>query len=80
MATKTRVAVIVTLSGERKVREVARDLKAAGLKIDQVLEETGIITGAADTGVHPKLRKVHGVADVSADHPVDIGPPDSEVQ
>lgn len=80
MAAKAKPAVIVTLSGERKVRDVARDLRAAGLQVDQVLEETGIVTGTADLGTHARLREIQGVADVSADHPVDIGPPDSEVQ
>ena len=80
MAAHAKPAVIVTLSGERKVRDVARDLRAAGLEVDQVLEETGIVTGTADSGTHDKLRNIQGVADVSADHPVDIGPPDSDVQ
>jgi hypothetical protein len=80
MAAQSKPAVIVTLSGERNVRDVARDLRAAGLEVDQVLEETGIVTGTADLGTHSRLRKIQGVADVSADHPVDIGPPDSEVQ
>jgi hypothetical protein len=72
--------VIVTLSGNRDVDAVSRDLKRAGLRIDQVLEPTGIVTGKADPGTTKKLRQVRGVADVSADHPVDIGPPDSDVQ
>lgn len=80
MAKKTTQPMIVTLSGKRAVHEVARDLKAAGLKVEQVLEATGIVTGSADPKSAGKLRKVRGVADVSADHPVDIGPPDADVQ
>ncbi len=80
MAAAAKPAVIVTLSGERNVRDVARDLRAAGLEVDHVLEETGIVTGKADAGSHAKLREIQGVADVSADHPINIGPPDSDVQ
>jgi hypothetical protein len=80
MAATAKPAVIVTLSGERNVRDVARDLMAAGLEVDHVLEETGIVTGKADTGTHARLRTIRGVADVSADHPINIGPPDSDVQ
>lgn len=80
MAATAKPAVIVTMSGERNVRDVVRDLKSAGLEVDQVLEETGIVTGTADSRTHARLRKIQGVADVSADHPVDIGPPDAEVQ
>ena len=80
MAAHAKHAVIVTLSGERKVRDVAHDLRAAGLDVDQVLEETGIVTGTADSGTQDRLRKIQGVSDVSPDYPVDIGPPDSDVQ
>ena len=80
MASRMKPAVIVTLSGERKVRDVVRDLRAAGLEVDHVLEETGIVTGTADSDTHAKLRSIQGVADVSPDHPIDIGPPDSDVQ
>ena len=80
MAAQAKPAVIVTLSGERKVHDVARDLRAAGLNVEHVLEETGIVTGTADSNTHAALRKIRGVVDVSADHPIDIGPPDSDVQ
>jgi hypothetical protein len=72
--------VIVTLSGDRGIDAVSRDLRRAGLTIDHVLEPTGIVTGTALPGSDEKLRQVKGVADVSPDHPVDIGPPDSDVQ
>ena len=80
MAAGMKPGVIVTMSGARNVRDVVRDLRAAGVEVDHVLEETGIVTGRADPGTHARLRTIEGVADVSADYPVDIGPPDSDVQ
>jgi hypothetical protein len=71
--------LVITLSGERPLREVTADLEAAGLKIDQVLSEVGIVTGSAPAGAAARLRRVTGVADVSKDHGVDIGPPGSPV-
>jgi hypothetical protein len=68
---------IVTTSGDRATGDVARDLKARGFTVDQVLDEIGTITGEADESVVPKLRAVDGVADVSPDSVIDIGPPDS---
>jgi hypothetical protein len=68
----------VTLSGDRADHDVARDLAAAGMAVEQVLEATGIVTGSADPNNAAKLRKMRGVADVSPDHPVDIGPPDAD--
>jgi hypothetical protein len=37
------------------------------------------VTGSADAKHVARLRRVKGVADVSADYPVDIGPPDAEI-
>lgn len=76
MAKKTK-AWIVTISGPRPVNEVAKDLKAAGFVVDQVLDEIGSITGKADDGVVAKLRTIRGVADVSSEGEIDIGPPDA---
>jgi hypothetical protein len=68
---------IVTTSGERPTKDVAKDLRAKGFSVDQVLDEIGAITGAADESVVPKLRAVKGVSDVSPEGTIDIGPPDS---
>ena len=79
MAKKAKQPVVVTLTGERPIDEVADDLKAAGLSVDQVLTSTGIVTGSAHPEAVERLRKVRGVGDVSPDHPVDIGPPGSQI-
>jgi hypothetical protein len=79
MADEAKQALIVTVSGNRPIHDVARDLRAAGLDVDQVLEFTGTVTGSAQPQTVNKLRGVPGVADVSADHPVDIGPPGAPV-
>ena len=79
MAKEKKRAVVVTLSGDCDVHEVVRGLKAAGLEIDQALAEIGVVTGSADADQLEKLREVRGVADVSPDHPVDIGPPGSPI-
>ena len=68
---------IVTTSADRPIAEIAKDLSAAGFKIDQTLDEIGIITGKSDDKAVVKVRSVPGVADISPDHQVDIGPPNS---
>jgi hypothetical protein len=74
-----RQALVITLSGERPLGEVTAALEQGGLTIDQVLSEVGVVTGAAPASAAARLRSIAGVADVSVDHPVDIGPPDSPV-
>jgi hypothetical protein len=69
---------IVTTSPE-KISDVRKKLTEAGFSVDQVLHEIGSITGTASEDVIKKVRSVDGVADVSPDHPIDIGPPDSPV-
>jgi hypothetical protein len=68
---------IITTSGQRSTKDVAKDLKAKGFTVDQVLDEIGTIIGAGDDAVADKVRKIDGVSDVSPDSPVDIGPPDA---
>ena len=68
---------IVTLSGDRPLKEVKKDLTKAGFKIDQTLDEIGSIIGSGGATVIKRVRSVPGVADVSQDEAIDIGPPDS---
>jgi hypothetical protein len=79
MKRKKKKSIIITISGDRSIHEVARDLKKAGLTVGQVLEFTGTVTGSADSKNVKRLRGIRGVADVSEDHPVDIGPPGAPV-
>jgi hypothetical protein len=72
-------AFVITVSGDRRIHDVARDLTTTGFQVDQVLDEIGVVTGSAPPTSIAKLRKVRGVKDVSADHPVDIGPPGAPV-
>jgi hypothetical protein len=74
-----RHAVIVTLSGDRPIQHVTRDLKAKGFEVNEVLEHIGSVTGFAAPEIRQALRNVPGVADVSDDHPVDIGPPNRSI-
>ena len=68
---------VVTTSDDRPINDVASDMKAAGFAIDQVIEQIGIVTGSATYSVAEAMRAIPGIADVSPDQPVDIGPPDS---
>lgn len=66
---------IVTLSGDRPLDEVHKDLKAAGFTVHEVYDQIGSISGSAGDAVIQKLRKLPGVADISPDAEMGIGPP-----
>jgi hypothetical protein len=68
---------IVTLSGDRTIHDVKKDLEKAGFAVGNVLEEIGSISGAGGDDIATKIRGIPGVADVSPDATVDIGPPGS---
>lgn len=79
MAKDAKQHLVITLSGDRPIHEVTADLRAAGLDVDQVLEAIGSVTGSFHSKNVTRLRRIRGVADVSPDHPVDIGPPGAPI-
>jgi hypothetical protein len=68
---------VVTLSPGSAPETVRRDLEGAGFEIEQVMDAIGVVTGRSDDACAEKVRSLPGVADVSADQPIDIGPPGS---
>ena len=70
---------VVTLSNEKSVSEVSRELAKTGFDIDQVLDQIGCITGSGSDEVAQKLRKVPGVADVSPEATIQLPPSDESV-
>ena len=79
MAKSAKQSLVVTVSKDRHIDDIVPDLKAAGLVVDGVLDAIGVVTGSAPAKSIAALRKVRGVADVSSDHKVDIGPPNSPI-
>jgi hypothetical protein len=56
-----KVAMTVTPSGARPIHDVAKDLEAAGFKLNEVLDGIGSITGHAHRGLVGKLESIKGV-------------------
>ena len=69
----------VTLAEGADASQVGAALVKAGLHIEHVLGEIGVITGRGDARLGAALRKVKGVAYVAKQARIDIGPPDSPV-
>ncbi len=68
---------VVTTSTRRPIKDIAKDLEAAGFSVGNINDEIQSITGEAGAKSAGKLRKISGVIDVSPGTPIDIGPPDS---
>jgi hypothetical protein len=70
---------VVTLREGVGPAALRRRLAEAGLDVDQVLEEIGVVTGQGDDSVADKLRGLDEVEDVSAEGEARIAPPDSDL-
>jgi hypothetical protein len=68
---------IVTLEPGGSLAAIRSRLEGAGLNIEQVLEEIGVVVGSGDDHAASAVRKLDGVADVSPEREIDIGPPGS---
>ena len=63
-----------------RMSEVVQKLEAAGMKVEQVMETLGIITGSCDSQKVEALSQVEGVTHVSLSREYQIAPPYSEIQ
>jgi hypothetical protein len=79
-ANSKSVVVTVTDAALKDIQSIAKKLTAKGLKVDQVLPITGVISGSCPVGKEAGLRNVKGVHSVEEDVSVQLAPPGSEVQ
>lgn len=76
------VQVSVTVDDEHlgAIGAVADALRESGMKVDQVLDALGIITGSVAEGGPDSLMTVEGVASVQQDVEFQLPPPDAPIQ
>jgi hypothetical protein len=55
-------------------------LRAAGLRVNEVLDSAGVVTGTVDGAALASLSAVPGVVDVERSRVYQVPPPDSPVQ
>ena len=70
---------IVTISGNQSLSDVKKSLTETGFTVEQVLDQIGCITGFATDDIAARLRMMPGVADVSPDTDMGIGPPHDSI-
>jgi hypothetical protein len=78
-----KVEVIITVAEDRraKLNQIASELQNKGLEISsEPLEKLGIITGLAEKKSIEQLKNVKGVTAVEPSMPVQIAPPESDIQ
>jgi len=78
-----KIEVIITVAEDRraKLKQNASELQNKGLEINsEPLENLGIITGLAEEKSIEQLKNVNGVTAVEPSMPVQIAPPESDIQ
>jgi len=78
-----KVEVIITVAEDRrtKLKQIASELQNKGLEISsEPLENLGLITGLAEEKSIEQLKNVNGVTAVEPSMPVQIAPPESDIQ
>jgi len=71
---------IITLSGERAISAVKKDITALGFDVAEVFKEIGSITGTATDSAAKKIRSIVGITDLSEDPgEFNIGDPGSDL-
>jgi hypothetical protein len=75
-----RITVTVGDDHVHDVNGVAEHLKGAGMRVEQVLDAMGIITGSVPADRRAALERLPGVAGVEVDHDFQIAPPDADIQ
>jgi hypothetical protein len=79
MAT-VNVTVLVEQKHAHELNRVASSLDKAGMKVKDVLDAVGIVTGKVDERKLSRLRSVLGVQSVELEQGMGVPSPDSEIQ
>jgi hypothetical protein len=77
---KIQVTISIDDAHLEQIDQVADQLKAAGLDVDQTMSTLGIVTGSVDSDKLSALSKVDGVDSVQKEKTINLPPPGSDVQ
>ena len=76
------VSVVVSVDDDHldDIEKVVTDLRRAGLRVDNVLDAVGMVTGTVTGGAVEALESVPGVAEVELQRAQRVAPPEAEIQ
>jgi hypothetical protein len=77
---KVRLTVSVKDSHLKNVGAVAKAAKKAGMKVEQQLDDLGVLSGSIDASKLESLQRLEGVSHVEEERQVQLPPGGSPVQ
>jgi hypothetical protein len=78
--TDQKITVTIADDHVSQAADVADQLRAAGMNVEQVLGAAGVITGSLAGARRQSIEALPGVAAVEDETSFQIAPPDAEVQ
>jgi hypothetical protein len=77
---QVNVTVAIEDSHLARMPEVIQKLQSAGMRVEESLEEMGIVIGSCDAAQMQALSQIEGVAAVETESQYQLAPPDAEIQ
>ena len=77
---KVKLSISVDDAHLNQFPKIMKEVRKAGMEIDQELEDLGVATGAIDEDKVTELRNVEGVEHVEEERKIQIPPPESDIQ
>ncbi|OCQ99048.1 ketohydroxyglutarate aldolase [Nostoc sp. MBR 210] len=77
---KVNLSIVVDEKYRDQIHEVSQKLQTAGMKVEQILGNLGIITGSYDSEKIDFLSQVEGVTHVEPSREYKLAPPESDIQ
>ena len=76
------VSVVVSVDDDHldEIDKVVTELRRAGLRVDDVLDAVGMVTGTVAGSAVETLESVPGVAEVELQRVQRVAPPDADIQ
>lgn len=75
-------SVTVTIDDDQlsRIDDLADQLRAAGMRVDQVHGAVGVITGEVTEAQRATISRIPGVASIEDQNTFQLPPPDSDIQ
>ncbi len=77
---EVNLSVLVNDDYSDRILEVVAALQAGGMKVEQLMEQIGVITGSIDSTKVAEIERIEGVSAVELAQRYQLKPPSSEIQ
>ncbi|MFB2978397.1 hypothetical protein [Microseira sp. BLCC-F43] len=77
---EVNLSVLVKDEYRERILEVVTALQADGMKVEQLMEQIGVIAGSIDSTKLPGIERIEGVSAVELAQGYQLEPPTSEIQ